>query len=587
MKFLCPQCKAKYQIADDKIEGRTLRMKCRRCEHEIVVKGDLAIAESEPPPPNNQPVQPAGKAPIAGRPVPAARPAAAPSVGARKPVGAALAAPAAVPAARSPAPRGAGSALGADFRRQMSAGAAEPARSAAATPLDAWHVAIHEVPVGPMKREELARKIASGAVTGESLCWREGFDDWRPLRDVAELSPLLRRPTNPPPAARPAPAAPAGRGAPAAGRPVPAARPAAAPARSSGPSAGQRPAPAAASAARAAAPAARSNVVPIGGRLGAAAAPAFEEEEDFDEATVVAQSPLDAERLRSSAPDTAALGALVASSPPPAASATPAFDAPVFAPPSAPPPAHVAYSEPPRRWKKAMSLIVWIAIAGAGTFGMTLAAMVFTKIYQQPTTPAVAIVAPPAAPTENGAPQAPIEIPDEVTPPVVAPTTPGEVTAPVGTGHAPTKRGTGGGTQAAGGGGRQLTAAEQAELDRMAGGGSAATNLTPPPRAGGGSEGPAVQAAELSAAQLRAVVQRNRAGLQHCYEMAARQTGSSETMRANVEIAVGGSGVVTRVSATGPTAPAQLTTCLEGAVRRWHFPAGGEAAFPVVFSPGG
>ncbi len=582
MKFLCPQCKAKYQIADDKIEGRTLRMKCRRCEHEIVVKGDLAIAESEPPPPNRQPAQPVGKAPIAGRPVPAARPAAAPSVGARKPVGAALAAPAAAPAARSPAPRGAGSALGADFRRQMSAGAAEPARTSAATPLDAWHVAIHEVPVGPMKREELARKIATGAVTGESLCWREGFDDWRPLRDVAELSPLLRRPTNPPPAARPA--AP-GRGAPAAGRPVPAARPGAAPVRGGGSSAAQRPAAAPSSGARAAAPAARSNVVPIGGRLGAAAAPAFEDQpdEDFDEATVVAQSPLDAERLRSSAPDTAALGALVASSPPPAAAAA-TFEAPMFAPPSSPPPAHVAYSEPPRRRKTAISPIVWIAIAGASTFGMTLAAMVFTKLFQQPTTPAVALVAPPVAPTENGAPQAPIEIPDEATPPVAAPSTPEET--PAGTaGHTPTKRGTPG-TPTPATGGRQLTAAQQAEIDRMTGGGSGGTNLAPPTRAGG-SDGPAVQAAELSAAQLRAVVQRNRAGLQHCYEMAARQTGSSETMRANVEIAVGGSGVVTRVSATGPTAPAQLTTCLEGAVRRWHFPAGGEAVFPVVFSPGG
>ena len=418
----------------------------------------------------------------------------------------------------------------------MSAGTAEPARTSGATPLDAWHVAIHEVPVGPMKREELARKIATGAVTGESLCWREGFDDWRPLRDVAELSPLLRRPTSPPLAARPAPAAPAGRSAPAAGRPVPAARPGAAPARSGGPGAAQRPAAAPAQGARAAAPAARSNVVPIGGRLGAAAAPAFEEEqeEEFDEATVVAQSPLDAERLRSSAPDTAALGALVASSPPPATAATPVFEAPVFAPPSSPPPAHSAYSEPPRRRKKAMSPIVWIAIAGAGTFGMTLAAMVGTKLLQQPMAPAVAIVAPPTAPTENGAPQAPIEIPDEATPPPVAPPTPGEAAAPANVGaHTPTKRGTGAGTPtAAAGGGRQLTAAQQAEIDRMTGGGSGATNLAPPPRTGGGSDGPAVQAAELSAAQLRAVVQRNRAGLQHCYEMAARQTGSSETMRA-------------------------------------------------------
>ena len=35
MKFLCGNCKAKYQIADEKVTGRTLRMKCRRCDHDI------------------------------------------------------------------------------------------------------------------------------------------------------------------------------------------------------------------------------------------------------------------------------------------------------------------------------------------------------------------------------------------------------------------------------------------------------------------------------------------------------------------------------------------------------------------------
>jgi predicted Zn finger-like uncharacterized protein len=32
MKFLCPQCKAKYKIADTKVANRaTPRMKCRKC----------------------------------------------------------------------------------------------------------------------------------------------------------------------------------------------------------------------------------------------------------------------------------------------------------------------------------------------------------------------------------------------------------------------------------------------------------------------------------------------------------------------------------------------------------------------------
>ena len=41
MKFLCSNCKAKYQIADEKVAGRTLRMTCRRCQ-----AGDRASAAS-------------------------------------------------------------------------------------------------------------------------------------------------------------------------------------------------------------------------------------------------------------------------------------------------------------------------------------------------------------------------------------------------------------------------------------------------------------------------------------------------------------------------------------------------------------
>jgi predicted Zn finger-like uncharacterized protein len=37
MKFLCPSCKAKYQIADEKVAGRSVRMKCRKCGHMIAV----------------------------------------------------------------------------------------------------------------------------------------------------------------------------------------------------------------------------------------------------------------------------------------------------------------------------------------------------------------------------------------------------------------------------------------------------------------------------------------------------------------------------------------------------------------------
>jgi predicted Zn finger-like uncharacterized protein len=45
VKFLCDQCKAKYQVPDDKAAGKTVRMKCRKCGFMIeVVTTSLATA---------------------------------------------------------------------------------------------------------------------------------------------------------------------------------------------------------------------------------------------------------------------------------------------------------------------------------------------------------------------------------------------------------------------------------------------------------------------------------------------------------------------------------------------------------------
>ena len=52
MKFLCPSCKAKYQIADEKVAGRSVRMKCRKCGFMIQVSSAMAAPSgggSDPP----------------------------------------------------------------------------------------------------------------------------------------------------------------------------------------------------------------------------------------------------------------------------------------------------------------------------------------------------------------------------------------------------------------------------------------------------------------------------------------------------------------------------------------------------------
>src|SRR5450755_475634 len=74
MKFLCPSCKAKYQIADEKVAGRSVRMKCRKCGYVIQVSsvaglGD-ALPGSEPPSPMDM-LSDATAAPAPATPEPA------------------------------------------------------------------------------------------------------------------------------------------------------------------------------------------------------------------------------------------------------------------------------------------------------------------------------------------------------------------------------------------------------------------------------------------------------------------------------------------------------------------------------------
>src|SRR5450631_3407508 len=289
MKFLCPSCKAKYQIADEKVAGRSVRMKCRKCGYVIQVSsvaglGD-ALPGSEPPSPmdmlSDATAAPAPATPEPARaelpepPVaPAARPAAPstagtsrlakpgaipgpsilrPAAGPAAAVKAPLPAPKAPPTKSSPmkpavvpAPAPAPGAFGhKSDKRTIQGGAGAPLPAVApkpaagkptsplanalvdfgdddestriadvgalagafslavggtstdqppsevAMPADEWFVGINGVPVGPIRLSELRSKAASGLVNRESLMWRDGFEDWRPLKTFPELVAIV------------------------------------------------------------------------------------------------------------------------------------------------------------------------------------------------------------------------------------------------------------------------------------------------------------------------------------------------------------------------------------------------------------
>jgi len=62
-----------------------------------------------------------------------------------------------------------------------------------------WYVAVDGKSIGPLSTSQLAAALASGQYSGSTLVWRDGFADWKPAAEVAELnSPAATAP--PPPA---------------------------------------------------------------------------------------------------------------------------------------------------------------------------------------------------------------------------------------------------------------------------------------------------------------------------------------------------------------------------------------------------
>jgi|GEM_PF-1181059 len=191
MNFVCDKCKQKYHVADEKIRGRAVtRFRCKKCENVIELRGD-ALPDPDAPDapkqadaPDSRP-RPATIAPSSPRP-------AVSPIGPSAPPG-----PAAAPA-RTAARTRSPTSVGIAFNAGMAASTAKAAPRTASTSaiLNAsetgWYAGVRDLPVGPLTRKELIAKVQSAEVSPDTLVWREGLDDWRPLRNVAELGDVLR-----------------------------------------------------------------------------------------------------------------------------------------------------------------------------------------------------------------------------------------------------------------------------------------------------------------------------------------------------------------------------------------------------------
>ncbi|MCH2110596.1 MAG: zinc-ribbon domain-containing protein [Polyangiaceae bacterium] len=140
MKITCDSCSSKYSIADSKVRGRKVKVRCKNCGHSILVDGTQLDAA----PAHEGPAQEAEQA-TAG------------------------------------AVASAASGASADYDA-LAAG--EPAAAAAKKE---WSVNLSDNDSREMDTAELVKGWQEGWVTSDAYVWKDGMGDWKPVLEVREL----------------------------------------------------------------------------------------------------------------------------------------------------------------------------------------------------------------------------------------------------------------------------------------------------------------------------------------------------------------------------------------------------------------
>jgi predicted Zn finger-like uncharacterized protein len=550
LKFLCEHCKAKYQIADDKVAGRTVRMKCRKCGNPIEVRAAVTETSTSNRAPQD-PERQTSAGPQSRQSVPPPRAQTGGASAGPKPGGLATSLSSTARPSRPPGAGPKSQDVGAPGMSYLQRGAPAQDDHSAGLDLrelsaaDEWYVAINGVPVGPVRVAELRRKAALSVVTEVAAVVREAAAGGR-VSLMTSPAPPEGRASAPPP--RPAPPART------ASQPAPARAPTApmAPAaRPTSPSFAQQPQPQQA--------VARSNVLPFSSANRLATAERLEPE---PAAPMAALSPM-------ISPDPFAL-------PSPALGPTQAspFVAPATAPAVAPlgVPMAAAVLPPivsPEGQRRPVPWILLAMFVLAGAFGITAALLVFKQqppqvvvVPQQVALPAApptvappaTVDIPPAAPVDSSAAAAPAADAGGAKPAAVAARNPSSGSHPSGS--------------------ATTTATDPSlqDLIRQTGSGPISGPAAPvvATSAGGG---------QMTEGQIMAVVMQHQQGVKRtCWE---RSSGTTPSANVQVQISVSPTGAVQSAQATGNDPV--VAHCIENEVRGWKFPMGSSVPIVIPF----
>lgn len=212
MKVQCGQCPAKYAVSDDRIAGKKVRLRCKRCGASIVVNGKVDPATVETRAASKETARANGEKPSGSASV--GSPSAPPDPEEQ-------AALQALPPSRPPAPTmlgGLEAPLGDLFDKAAASGTAAESdtpelssdRSGAPSsqrgftappPADApprFRVAVTKQDLRWMTRDEVQEAHRAGVVQGNTFVFVPESDKWEMLVEIAELSSLVKGSLPPP-----------------------------------------------------------------------------------------------------------------------------------------------------------------------------------------------------------------------------------------------------------------------------------------------------------------------------------------------------------------------------------------------------
>ncbi|MBI2375848.1 MAG: zinc-ribbon domain-containing protein [Deltaproteobacteria bacterium] len=203
MKFLCGSCRTKYQISDQKVRGKILTIRCKKCGSKIVVKESLAmqtggvvvapvadhgIGDSETD------SEGSGSTAAASKPRPDPQSFAEEGADVERTKLELRAQPSASSSASAVLPPSTSGALAAAFEVALAAAHEDMPTNVAPVPSNEqyagveWYLAMDGQQTGPFAFAELIRKIQSCEAEARHYAWHDGFDGWKRIRDVPDLA---------------------------------------------------------------------------------------------------------------------------------------------------------------------------------------------------------------------------------------------------------------------------------------------------------------------------------------------------------------------------------------------------------------